>query len=112
MTEFYSQSIEHAFGFMPLHIQAMASVVDTPAEVANSGNGTAAADLSNFGLVDDELQTRYEGARYSVEIEDWWLGVDIVTKKLQAYTWTRDGQLYLTFHYNDAFFLPRLFYYT
>ncbi|KAJ5797278.1 uncharacterized protein N7503_006574 [Penicillium pulvis] len=104
VTEFYSRGIKDAFSFMPLLIQALTSMVDTPAEVANSGNGTASPDLSQFGLVDSILQTSYEGPRYIVEIEDWWAGVDLITKKLQGYTWTRDGQLHLTTHFNEAFY--------
>ncbi|GKZ77773.1 hypothetical protein AnigIFM56816_000556 [Aspergillus niger] len=104
VTEFYDRGIKDAFSFMPLLIQAATSLVDTPAEVANSGNGSASVDLSQLGLVDDLLQTRYEGPRYTLEIEDWWTGVEFVTKKLQGYTWTRDGQLHLTLHFNEAFY--------
>ncbi|OJJ78099.1 hypothetical protein ASPBRDRAFT_37310 [Aspergillus brasiliensis CBS 101740] len=104
VTDFYDRGIEDAFRFMPLLIQALTALVDTPAAVVNAGNGSASVDLSQLGRVDDLLQTRYEGARYTLEIEDWWAGVDFVTKKLQGYTWTRDGQLHLTLHFNEAFY--------
>ncbi|OJI79695.1 hypothetical protein ASPTUDRAFT_204944 [Aspergillus tubingensis CBS 134.48] len=104
VTEFYRRGIDDAFGFMPLLIQGLTSLVDTPAEVVNAGNGSASVDLSQLGRVDDLLQPRYDGSRYTLEIEDWWAGVDFVTKKLQGYTWTRDGRLHLTLHFNEAFY--------
>ncbi|RDH19783.1 hypothetical protein M747DRAFT_238647 [Aspergillus niger ATCC 13496] len=104
VTEFYNRGIKDAFSFMPLLIQAATSLVDTPAEVANSGNGSASVDLSQLGLVDDLLQTRYEGPRYTLEIEDWWTGVEFVTKKLQGYTWTRDVNVKAVYIALDSLF--------
>lgn len=104
LSSFYAEGIEHTFSFTPLHIQAIKSMVDVPAEVANAGNMTARAEVSPFGLVDDHLQTRYEGSRYTLEIEDWWLGTQTINKGLPSYVWTRDGQLQITVHYNEAFY--------
>lgn len=84
--------------------EAIAPLVATPVEISNEGPLTARAMMSPFGVVDDHLQTRYSGARYTLEIEDWWLGIHICNKALQAHTWTRDGQLHLAVHYNEAFY--------
>ncbi|KAJ5549647.1 hypothetical protein N7513_006881 [Penicillium frequentans] len=102
-SSFYAESIERTFGFMPLHIQNYTSMIDVPADVANVGSFTARAGMSSLGVVDDHLQNRYEGSRYTIEIDDWWIGTQCLNKELQGHVWTRDGQLHMAIHYNEAF---------
>jgi hypothetical protein len=61
-------------------------------------------ELSSLGRINDYVQTAYVGAACTVEIEDWWMAIEQVTRSFQAYLWTWDGQLHLGANYNDAFY--------
>lgn len=104
MNSFYAEGIEHTFSYAPLLHKAFIPILARPAEVANVGFGTATAAVSPYGVVDDHLQTSYEGSRYTLGVNDWWCSAHIVEKLLSATMWTRDGHLHLNLHYNKAFY--------
>lgn len=100
----YQEDIRNLFSFLPYNADMLRAMVSAPVEISNQAPGASHTDLSSFGVVDSSIQTCYTGSRYTLEIEDWWMGVHIVNKLLQTYLWTRDGKLQLACHYNEAFY--------
>lgn len=92
------------FGFLTTYVQTLASFYATPLELAIQAPGAAHPELSSLGIVDDSLPTVREGSAGTVEIEDWWLGVQVINRILQTYLWTREGEISLSCHFNDAFY--------
>ncbi|KFY43941.1 hypothetical protein V494_01738 [Pseudogymnoascus sp. VKM F-4513 (FW-928)] len=60
--------------------------------------------LSSLGVINNNLQSKRNGKASTVEIEDWWLSVEIINRVLGTTLWTWDGQLNLSVSYNGAFF--------
>ncbi|KAL5346568.1 hypothetical protein ACLOAV_008275 [Pseudogymnoascus australis] len=52
--------------------------------------------LSSLGVVDNYLQRKHCGKVATVEIEDWWLGVEIINRVLGTTLWTWNGRLNLS----------------
>ncbi|ELR04962.1 hypothetical protein VC83_02847 [Pseudogymnoascus destructans] len=60
--------------------------------------------LSSLGVVNNYLHSKRDGKAATVEIEDWWLSVEIINRVLATTLWTWDGQLNLSVSYNGAFY--------
>ncbi|OBT52467.1 hypothetical protein VE04_07513 [Pseudogymnoascus sp. 24MN13] len=60
--------------------------------------------LSSLGVVNNYLQSKRDGKAATVEIEDWWLSVEIINRVLGTTLWTWDGHLNLSVSYNEAFY--------
>ena len=57
--------------------------------------------LSSLGVIDDFLAHKHGD---SVEVTDFWLGVDMLSRQLMLYVWTHRGKLKLSACYNQAFY--------
>jgi hypothetical protein len=60
--------------------------------------------LSSLGVVNNYLHSKRHGKAATVEIEDWWLSVEIINRMLGTTLWTWNGQLNLSVSYNGAFY--------
>jgi hypothetical protein len=47
--------------------------------------------LGSLGIVDKYVQKKYQGTAAAIEIEDWWLGVEIIDRTLFTHVWAWDG---------------------
>jgi hypothetical protein len=63
--------------------------------------------LSSQGIVNKYVQSRYTGKAATVEVEDWWLGVEVIDRGLMVLLWTWNDRLCLVVNYNDAFYEQR-----
>jgi hypothetical protein len=63
--------------------------------------------LSSQGIVNKYVQSRYTGTAATVEVEDWWLGVEVIDRGLMVLLWTWNDRLCLVVNYNDAFYEQR-----
>ncbi|KAJ5512031.1 hypothetical protein N7453_004134 [Penicillium expansum] len=104
LTSHYQRSLQPIFEIMPCYVQTTTSLLAAPLELAIQAPGAAHPELSSLGVIDDRLPTVHTGPAATVEIEDWWLGVQIINRVLQTYLWTREGEIHLTCHFNDAFY--------
>lgn len=89
---------------MTYYMQSIGALLSALPDLSIQAPGAAHPELSSLGVIDDRLQTRYTGPGATVEIEDWWLGVQIINRLLRTYLWTRGDELHLACHYNDAFY--------
>lgn len=55
-------------------------------------------------MANNYIQIRRYGKAAKVEIEDWWLSVEIINHVLGATLWTWDDQLNLSASYKEAFY--------
>lgn len=104
LTSHYQRDLQPLFEIMPYYVHSIGSLLAMPLELAIQAPGAAHPKLSSLGVIDDQLPTTYRGPTTTLNIEDWWLGVQIINRVLQTYLWTREGQLHLTCHFNDAFY--------
>ncbi|KAJ5818338.1 hypothetical protein N7474_003929 [Penicillium riverlandense] len=100
----YQRDLQPLFEMMPYYVQSIGALLATPLELAIQAPGAAHPELSSLGIIDDHLPAVHAGPAGTAEIEDWWLGVQIINRLLQTYLWTRVGQLHLSCHFNDAFY--------
>ncbi|KAK2754388.1 hypothetical protein FQN54_007032 [Arachnomyces sp. PD_36] len=100
----YEQSLQPLFGHMTHYVQTMTALLSAPLELANQAPGAARPELSSLGVIDNRLQTTYTGPGGTVDVEDWWLGVEATNRLLSMFLWTRAGELHLGCHYNEAFY--------
>lgn len=100
----YQRDLQPVFEMMPYYVQSIGALLATPLELAIQAPGAAHPELSSLSVIDDYLPTVHAGPSGTVEIEDWWLGAHMINRILQTYLWTREGQMYLSCHYNDAFY--------
>ena len=104
LSAFYRQDLGPLFDHMVDYTEKIGGILAAPLEVSLEGPGAARPELSSLGIVDRFLQTSYTGPCGTFEIEDWWLGVQIINRLLQMYLWTRDGRIHLGCNYNEAFY--------
>ncbi|KAL6233059.1 hypothetical protein BDW75DRAFT_246819 [Aspergillus navahoensis] len=106
LSEFYSEDLQPLFRHMVDYHRKIGDIMSVPLEAAMQMPGAARPELSSLGIVDKFLQTSYTGSAGAFEIEDWWLGVQMINRLLQMYLWTRDGRMQLGCNYNEAFYAP------
>ncbi|KAL1984497.1 hypothetical protein VTN96DRAFT_9096 [Rasamsonia emersonii] len=90
------------FGFLSEYVRKVLELLGaTPDDLLEV---PAHPQLSSLGVINDYVQTRYEGKTATVEVEDWWVAVEVANRLLQSYVWTWNGQLHLGVNYNEAFY--------
>ncbi len=57
--------------------------------------------LQSMGVVETYLERKYEGV---LEITDFWLAVEMLTKNLALHVWTWRERLTLSISYNEHFY--------
>ena len=57
--------------------------------------------LSSLGIIDNVIADKHGNV---VEVTDFWLGVDMLSRQLMLYVWTRQGKLQLSACYNREFY--------
>lgn len=104
LTADYKRDLQPLFDYMASYVPKIGAMLAAPLEMALQAPGGAHPELSSLGDLDKRLKTRYVGAANTFEIQDWWLGVEIINRLLQSYLWTRNGELHIAHHYNEAFY--------
>ncbi|MCJ1455507.1 hypothetical protein MMC28_005862 [Mycoblastus sanguinarius] len=57
--------------------------------------------LNSLGIIDRFLHEKYGD---KIEVLDFWIGVEMITRQLNTYVWTWHGRLRLSICYNEAFY--------
>ena len=57
--------------------------------------------LSSLGIIDNFIADKHGNV---VEVTDFWLGVDMLSRQLMLYVWTHQGKLQLSACYNKEFY--------
>ncbi|KAL2783046.1 hypothetical protein BJX66DRAFT_319243 [Aspergillus keveii] len=104
LSTFYSADLQPLFGHMVDLHRKIGEIMSMPFEDALNMPGAARPELSSLGVVDKYLKTKYSGPAGAFDVQDWWLGVQMMNRALQMYLWTRDGSMVLGCNYNEAFY--------
>ncbi|KFY13138.1 hypothetical protein V491_06504 [Pseudogymnoascus sp. VKM F-3775] len=91
-------AIEFLTSYVKKALGALSVVLEEPLKAP------AYQTLSSLSVVNNSLLSKRDGKAATIEIEDWWLSVEIINRMLGTTLWTWDGQLHLSVSYNDAFF--------
>ncbi|RAL04145.1 uncharacterized protein BO80DRAFT_422513 [Aspergillus ibericus CBS 121593] len=85
----------------PFHPQYVSTILELfLAQPEDPLRGSAVPVLSSLGRVDDYLDKEYG----DVEVVDWWIGVDVVSRGLVVNVWSWRGELRLGVAWNEAFY--------
>lgn len=100
----YQKDIEPVFWYMVPYFQRMEQVFMAPYETILYAPGTARSELSSLGIIDKYLSTRYEEPAATIDVEDWWLGIQVMGRLINTWLWTRDDTLHIGCSYNESFY--------
>ncbi|KAJ5232147.1 hypothetical protein N7468_005103 [Penicillium chermesinum] len=85
LTAHYQRSIQPLFALRPFYVQNIGAMLAAPLELAIEAPGAAHPELSSLGVIDNRLETIHTGPAAMLKIEDWWLGVQVISQVLQGY---------------------------
>ncbi|OOF98316.1 hypothetical protein ASPCADRAFT_128476 [Aspergillus carbonarius ITEM 5010] len=88
----------NVFTFLPEHVNQILELFSIQPE--DPLHGPAGPTFVSMGRVNDSLASRY-GA---IEIDDWWIGVEVLSRQLIAHVWTWEGEVRLGVCWNEAFY--------
>lgn len=86
------------------YMQKLQTMLSAPPEVAMRAPRAASPVLSSLGIIENILRSRYEGAAGAIDVEDCWLGVQVMNRSIPVHLWTYDGRMHLSCNYNEAFY--------
>ncbi|KAM0796887.1 hypothetical protein BDR22DRAFT_865479 [Usnea florida] len=58
-------------------------------------------NLSSLGRIDEYMDTKFSD---TVDVMDFWIGVEMLTRQLMVYVWTRGNKMKLSICYNESFY--------
>jgi len=94
----FSTPDENLWAFLPCYVDMVTKMVSQPPPPdtlpASEGN------LSSLGLIDKYVKAKYG----KIEIVDFWLGVEMITRIPIIHSWTRQGKMKFNLSYNEKFF--------
>ena len=61
-------------------------------------------ELSSMGRVNELLKPEVEGKERKVQVEEWWVAIEVINRLLLTQVWTFNGELVLSVHWNEAFY--------
>lgn len=86
------------FSFLPCYVDKVCAVLTQPPPP--EALPPTEPSLSSLGVIDRYLDSTHG----DVEVTDFWLGVEMLTRQLMVYVWTRQGEMELSACYNKAFY--------
>lgn len=61
-------------------------------------------ELSSLGIVNDHIVAKHEGSASTVEVEDWQIAVENISRLIMTHVWTWNGELVLSINWNESFY--------
>ena len=58
-------------------------------------------NLSSLGMIDEYMDAKFSDR---VDVMDFWIGVEMLTRQLMVYVWTREKKMKLSICYNESFY--------
>ena len=86
------------FSFLPCYVKKVHTLFATPPPPGSLPSCEPA--VSSLGVIDKYFDSYGD----KVQIEDFWLGVEMLTKQVMVYIWTFHGKMKLSVCYNEAFY--------
>lgn len=90
------------FEFLPEYVNQVLTLHS--AQPADPLRAPAHPELSSIGIVNEHVPTRYEGPDLTIEVENWWIAVEVINRLLLTNVWTWKDQLQLSVNWNHAFY--------
>ena len=88
-----------------MHTVWVEKVLETlGAPPSNPLHAPAHPELSSNGVIENWLAGRFQGPSSTVEVEDWWVAVQVIHRILMSNVWTFKGEMSLSINWNDAFY--------
>ncbi|PWY87112.1 hypothetical protein BO94DRAFT_596280 [Aspergillus sclerotioniger CBS 115572] len=88
----------NVFAFLPQYVKQVLELFSIQPE--DPLHGPAVPVFVSMGRVNDSLGSQYG----EVEIEDWWIGVEVLSRELVVHVWSWKGELRLGVCWNEAFY--------
>lgn len=91
----------NVFQFIAQYVGKVLGVLGTPP--SDPLRAPAHPELSSLGIINDHVSAKYEGSASTLEVEDWWIAVEVINRLLLTNVWTLNGELVLSVNWNEAF---------
>ena len=100
LREVYGRDASRVFKFLPFYLEEMMAVY---ARLSSLEGAVPACEpqLSSLGIVDGVLGGGGEGG---VEVEGFWMGVEVLLRQVVVFVWTWRGEMVLSACFNEAFY--------
>ncbi len=93
---------ENIFAFLACYVDKVHTLFTQPPPPGSLA--PSEPSLSSLGIIDDFIAHRYGD---TVEVTDFWLGVDMLSRQLMVYVWTHRGELTLSACFNQEFYVQK-----
>ncbi|KAJ5994530.1 hypothetical protein N7451_010254 [Penicillium sp. IBT 35674x] len=90
------------FQFIAQYVGKVLSVLGSPP--SDPLRAPAYPEVSSLGIVNDHIVAKHEGSASTVEVEDWWIAVENISRLLIPHVWTWNGELVLSINWNESFY--------
>ncbi|KAJ5526327.1 hypothetical protein N7494_012977 [Penicillium frequentans] len=92
----------NVFQFLAQYVGKVLSVFGSPA--SDPLRAPAYPELSSLGRVNDHIVAKHEGSASTIEVEDWWVAIENISRLLIPHVWTWNGELVLSVNFNESFY--------
>ncbi|KAJ5784324.1 uncharacterized protein N7503_009536 [Penicillium pulvis] len=92
----------NVFRFLAQYVDKVLSVLGSP--FSDPLRAPAYPELSSLGIINDHIAAKHEGSASTVEVEDWWVAVQNISRLLIPHVWTWTGELVLSVDWNESFY--------
>lgn len=93
------QGQDNVFAFLACYVDKVYALFTQPP--APGSLPPCEPSLSSLGVIDDFIAQKHGD---TVEVMDFWLGVDMLSRQLMVYVWTHLRELKLSACYNEVFY--------
>ena len=93
---------ENIFAFLACYVNKVHTLFTEPPPPGSLA--PSEPSLSSLGIIDDLIAHGYGD---TVEVTDFWLGVDMLSRQLMVYVWTHRGELKLSACFNQEFYVQK-----
>ncbi|CAI7589952.1 unnamed protein product [Penicillium glandicola] len=100
--DFSTENPRNIFQFLAEYVHKVIGILGSPP--ANPLHASAHPELSSIGIVNDYLPDIFKGSASVIEVEEWWIAVEVIDRLLRATLWTFNGQMNLSLNWNEAFY--------
>ncbi|KAJ5622039.1 hypothetical protein N7528_005271 [Penicillium herquei] len=95
-------SPRNLFNFLAEYVNQVLGVLGQ--EPGNPLHAPAHPELSSMGIINEHVSAKYEGTESTIEVQEWWIAVEVINRLLLTNVWTWNEEMVLSVNWNEAFY--------
>jgi hypothetical protein len=92
----------NVFGFLAEYVNKVLELLNV--QPPDPLRAPAHPELGSIGLINDHLQAKHEGSASTIEVEEWWVAVEVINRLLLTNVWTWNDMMCFSVNWNEAFY--------